>query len=177
MAAATSLSISPSRSPPYHFHHPLPTTESTLLLSPVPKSQACFPYAQRYSAEQNPGDFTEQDQIRRLSAYYYYQWSSAHALRALGKSRLETATGPREWPAELAQALLSHQRADGSWANPYTELREDDPLMATAFAMAALANARIMLCPSDQAYGRSRRSTAPARGAVRYPAHHSALTG
>ena len=44
-AAATSLSIAPSRSPPYHFHHPLPTTESTLLLGPVPKSQAYFPYA------------------------------------------------------------------------------------------------------------------------------------
>ncbi len=40
---------------------------------------------------------------------------------------------------ELAEELLRRQRPDGSWSNHYTDAMEDDPLIATPFAAAALA--------------------------------------
>jgi hypothetical protein len=39
---------------------------------------------------------------------------------------------------ELAANLIAVQRNDGSWRNPETLVKEDDPLIATAFALAAL---------------------------------------
>ena len=111
----------------------------------------------RYRADRNPGDFPANAEIRRESSYFYYVWTSSHALRALGASTLDTASGPVDWPRELARQLLSQQRRDGSWSNPYTELREDDPILATSFAAAALAIARMIL---DQGY-RSHGATRP----------------
>ena len=99
----------------------------------------------RYSARRNPGDFPEDRVIRQESAYFYYAWSSAHALRAIGARQLTTDAGDLDWPVALADELLSRQRPDGSWANPYSEMREDDPLLATAFAMAGLTIARTVL--------------------------------
>jgi hypothetical protein len=45
----------------------------------------------------------------------------------------------------LAETLLAKQGADGSWQSASTEMREDDPLVATPFAAAALAVARTIL--------------------------------
>ena len=39
----------------------------------------------------------------------------------------------------IRRALLECQRADGSWCNPQGRMREDDPIVATALALAALA--------------------------------------
>lgn len=99
----------------------------------------------RYTPARNPGDFPPEAEIRRESAYFYYTWSSAHALRALGKRELATENGALRWPEALAAELLQRQRADGSWANAYSEMREDDPMVATSFAVAALAIARMVL--------------------------------
>ena len=49
------------------------------------------------------------------------------------------------WAEALAETLLARQRADGSWSNPASEMREDDPVVATAFATAALGVCRIAL--------------------------------
>ena len=38
----------------------------------------------------------------------------------------------------LAQAMLELQRPDGSWANPEDIVKEDDPLIATPFAVRTL---------------------------------------
>jgi serine/threonine protein kinase len=38
----------------------------------------------RFSAERNPGDFPSVAEVRRDSSYYYWAWSGAHAMRALG---------------------------------------------------------------------------------------------
>jgi hypothetical protein len=38
----------------------------------------------------------------------------------------------------VAAAIIDRQRADGSWANPEPAMREDDPLIATPLAIAAL---------------------------------------
>jgi hypothetical protein len=48
--------------------------------------------------------------------------------------------GPRREAARdaLAAALVARQRADGSWANTEPAMREDDPLIATPLAIAAL---------------------------------------
>lgn len=109
---------------------------------------------QRFSAEANPGAFPPEAELRRASGYYYYVWTAAHALRAIGAAEIATDTGRVHWARALAEALLSRQRPDGAWANPSTELREDDPLVATPFAMAALAIARMVLTGEYRSHGR-----------------------
>ncbi len=100
-----------------------------------------------FSAERNPGEFEEVNEVRRESAYYYYAWSVAHAMRALGE---------REWARPLANELLSRQRADGAWSNRFTEMREDDPLVATSFAIASLAIVRSVLSGESRSHASDR---------------------
>ena len=38
----------------------------------------------------------------------------------------------------LSESLKATQRADGSWSNPENLVKEDDPLIATPFAVRAL---------------------------------------
>jgi hypothetical protein len=57
------------------------------------------------------------------------------------------------WARALAEALLARQRPDGSWVNASMELREDDPLVATPFAMAALGIARMVLTGEYRSHG------------------------
>ena len=61
---------------------------------------------------------------------FYYAAAASEALRRLGAGR----TGA------LAEALAVEQREDGSWSNPENLVKEDDPLIATPFAIRALAN-------------------------------------
>ena len=51
------------------------------------------------------------------------------------------------WAEDLAEELLRRQRKDGSWANHHSFVKEDDPLIATMLAAAALANCRQVLWP------------------------------
>jgi hypothetical protein len=66
------------------------------------------------------------------------------ALRFYWAARLVEASAffPPERKAaareSLAAAVIARQRADGSWANPEPAMREDDPLIATPLAIAAL---------------------------------------
>lgn len=66
---------------------------------------------------------------------YYYRAGSAAVFRALG--------GPPGWREALCAALVAEQRADGAWANPVALQKEDDPIIATGFALRALAAARM----------------------------------
>jgi hypothetical protein len=59
---------------------------------------------------------------------YYFAASASEAFR-----RLKEVSDP-----QLATKLVSLQREDGSWANPEKLVKEDDPLIATAFAVRAL---------------------------------------
>ena len=83
--------------------------------------------------------------MRRESSYYYWVWTAAHAARHLGK---------RAWAEQLAEEVLKRQGVDGSWRNDATEMREDDPLVATPFALAALGLARSLIAaePRSHAY-------------------------
>jgi hypothetical protein len=64
---------------------------------------------------------------------YYYLAARARVFRRIGS---------RDGLEETAARLLALQRADGSWANPSFLMKEDDPLIATSFALMALASAR-----------------------------------
>lgn len=98
-----------------------------------------------FDATRNPGAFPATDEVRRASSYYYWVWSASHAMRHLGR---------RGWAEALAEELLRRQHVDGSWRNGATEMREDDPLVSTPFAIAALAIARGMIAgePRSHAY-------------------------
>jgi squalene-hopene/tetraprenyl-beta-curcumene cyclase len=98
---------------------------------------------QHFSAEANPGAFPAAAELRRASSYYYYVWTAAHALRAMGATEIDTGAGRVHWA----------QRPDGSWVNASMELREDDPLVATPFAMAALGIARMVLTGEYRSHG------------------------
>ena len=43
----------------------------------------------------------------------------------------------------LVSSIESEQRADGSWRNAEKLVKEDDPLIATAFAVSALTHAKL----------------------------------
>lgn len=111
-----------------------------------PKLHAAVEFLDRsFDATKNPGAFPAADEVRRASSYYYWVWTAAHAARHLGK---------RAWAEQLAEELLRRQRVDGSWRNDATEMREDDPLVATPFALAALGLARSLIAaePRSHAY-------------------------
>jgi len=59
---------------------------------------------------------------------FYYASASTQAFRALG---LPPGT-------MVSESLKQTQRADGSWTNPENLVKEDDPLIATPFAIRAL---------------------------------------
>ena len=59
---------------------------------------------------------------------FYYSAASSQVFRAL-----HVDAGAR-----VADSLRRTQRADGSWANPENLVKEDDPLIATAFAVRSL---------------------------------------
>ncbi len=61
---------------------------------------------------------------------YYYADAATRAFRAAGRKR----------DVPFVRALEKAQRLDGSWQNAELLVKEDDPLIATAFAVSALAN-------------------------------------
>ncbi len=62
---------------------------------------------------------------------FYYSATSAQAFEAL---KTDAGSG-------VPEGLRRTQRADGSWANPENLVKEDDPLIATPFAVRALVAA------------------------------------
>ncbi|MBW1879808.1 MAG: hypothetical protein JRI25_29635 [Deltaproteobacteria bacterium] len=47
--------------------------------------------------------------------------------------------GPAGWREGIAAAVVADQQADGSWKNEDPVQKEDDPIIATAFAVRTLA--------------------------------------
>jgi squalene-hopene/tetraprenyl-beta-curcumene cyclase len=97
-----------------------------------------------FSVGANPGVFESGREVERNSTYFYYCWSFAHAFRALGVDTVATDSGPVHWPSALAAELIRRQCRDGTWANPYSASKEDDPLVATALAAGALGSCKMM---------------------------------
>ncbi|UCG58798.1 MAG: hypothetical protein JSU70_04650 [Phycisphaerales bacterium] len=98
-----------------------------------------------FSPKRHPGNFNSDREILREATYYYYVWSVAHAFTRLGAREIHTGNGAVNWAAALADELLRRRRPDGSWINTFTDAKEDDPLVATPWAAAALANCRHVL--------------------------------
>lgn len=95
-----------------------------------------------FSATHNPGAFEPARAAERDATYYYYAWSLAHAFRALGGRMREGDGREAAWAERLAAELIRLQDRDGTWSNPFTASKEDDPLVATPLALGALALCR-----------------------------------
>jgi hypothetical protein len=95
-----------------------------------------------FSVEHNPGRFVEDREVLRDATFYYYCWSVAHAFMALDLREIETSRGKMKWAEALAEELIRRQRPEGSWHNRFTDAKEDDALVSTPWATAALALCR-----------------------------------
>jgi hypothetical protein len=62
----------------------------------------------------------------------YYRAGAARCFRAFG--------GPKRWRGELIEAIAAEQGSDGSWQNESSLQKEDEPIIATAFAVDALTS-------------------------------------
>lgn len=94
---------------------------------------------QNFRADAHPGEYAKAHEPNREAVYYYYAASVARTLRLLDDFELPDG---RDWRVELTKELVKRQRKDGSWANPVELVRENDPIVATANAIIALANCR-----------------------------------
>jgi hypothetical protein len=106
---------------------------------------------ENFSASSNPGVFESVREADRDATYYYYAWSVAHAFRALGIDSIAQRGGRINWPEALTRELLRRQRPDGGWINRFTASKEDDPLVATSFAVGALGVCRLFLARASGA--------------------------
>ncbi|MCL4211873.1 MAG: hypothetical protein HRU76_10200 [Phycisphaeraceae bacterium] len=87
-----------------------------------------------WTFEQNPG-------VGKQGLFYYYH-TLARALRASDLDRLSDTDGvEHDWRAELIDALLARQAADGSWVNDADRWMESDPSLVTTYAVLALEEA------------------------------------
>lgn len=98
-----------------------------------------------FTVKTHPGTFAEDREVLREATYYYYLWSVAHAFTRLGITEVQTKAGRVKWAEVLADELIRRQKPDGSWVNRFTDAKEDDPLVSTPWAAAALANCREVL--------------------------------
>lgn len=84
-----------------------------------------------YTLAENPGMGAE-------GLFYYYQTMSK-ALSAANIDKLKLADGKEvDWRSDLANALLTRQREDGSWANANGRWMESNPVLVTAYSVMAL---------------------------------------
>lgn len=86
----------------------------------------------RFDPAHVPGDFTPAREPMRDGNYFYYLDAMTDAFR-------RAAVPEDRWAPAVAAELVRRQRADGSWQNLVSAGREDDPLVATAFAVRVLA--------------------------------------
>jgi squalene-hopene/tetraprenyl-beta-curcumene cyclase len=82
------------------------------------------------------GDYPPERSGDKDAVYFYYAWSLAQSLNDV------PAEEARAWAVALADGVMARQQSDGGWRNPRKAVHEDDPILATAFAAAALARCR-----------------------------------
>jgi hypothetical protein len=94
---------------------------------------------QRAHGLEHSGDWPNSRAAARESLVFYHG-------QALAEVLAQTQSADGEWAAEqsraLASDLISRQNSDGSWVGPYPDSCEDDPLVATTFALRALVRVR-----------------------------------
>jgi hypothetical protein len=85
-----------------------------------------------YTLSENPG--------QGQAGLYYYYHTFAKAMDALGDETFEDAKGVKhDWRQELFDALKKAQKDDGSWANANGAFLENQPELASSFALLALS--------------------------------------
>ena len=87
--------------------------------------------------------FEENPDLGQQGLYYYYM-TAGRALAAYSAASHEqtfrdAARRVHNWRAELTQAILTRQKADGSWANEKDRWFEGYPPVPTSYALMALA--------------------------------------
>ena len=123
-----------------------------------PRVVAARKWLQRnFSVDHVPGVYEPDHEVLRDATYYYWCWSVAHAF-----GELQIGPGTPKWAETLAEELIKRQRPDGSWTNRFTDAKEDDPLVATAWAAAALAICREVIAGEI-------KELVPRRGAAAHP--------
>lgn len=84
-----------------------------------------------FEVEQNPG-------MGQIAIYYYF-YNVAKALEALGVQKIQHISGQNlDWKRELASELLFRQHQNGSWENTEIKYMENNPILATAYALNSL---------------------------------------
>jgi len=84
-----------------------------------------------YSVTENPG--------QGQAGLFYYYTTFAKAMTALGEDDFADAKGGKHaWRVELFAKLQSMQKPDGTWANANKAFLENQPELATAFAVLAM---------------------------------------
>jgi squalene-hopene/tetraprenyl-beta-curcumene cyclase len=86
-----------------------------------------------FQAAETPGKYEQRRERDRMGVYFYYTASVAKS--PLAAEKVGGVTVRRL----LAEALLKQQEQDGSWLNRTEAQRENDPIVATSFALMALA--------------------------------------
>ncbi len=85
-----------------------------------------------YTVSENPGQGS--------AGLFYYYHLFAKAMDALGEDNFEDAKGVKhDWRDELFAELKRRQKADGGWANENKAFLENQPELATAFAVLSLS--------------------------------------
>ncbi len=92
-----------------------------------------------FRADRHPGDYVPAHEPNRDAVYFYYAAAVAEAL-------------PEVRPA-LHRHLAATQSPAGHWANPLDLVREDDPVLATAYAVLVLSVSRFAASPQATASG------------------------
>ncbi len=88
-----------------------------------------------YTLSENPGMGT--------AGLFYYYHTFAKAMDALGENPFRDADGQQHlWKRELFDTLKKAQNPDGSWSNKNPAFLENQPELATAFALLALSYVR-----------------------------------
>jgi len=98
-----------------------------------PRVRSAVDFGSRYwTVDENPGQGQQ-------GVYFYLNVMA----RALSAARLDTLpkhdkSGEIRWREELVKKLIALQKPDGSWANANNRWWENDPVLATSYALLAL---------------------------------------
>lgn len=120
----------------------------SLVLSGVsqddPRVQAAWRWiGSNYTLEENRGLGTRGTPSQ--AGLYYYYYTFAKTLSAIGQPTVKTEAGERRWARDLMDALRARQKEDGSFVNSDGQWWERDPVLVTAYCIGAMNWARPFL--------------------------------